>query len=462
MALPLAVCLAITSATTWLLYTKTQELFRWSIDERLIALASVAAIQFDPAMLDTIGGTESVGTTAYRDTVLRLDRIRRQTRKVRFAYILRRTDDPATLEFVADADSLDPDTPIDLNQDGVIDESDELVRPGDPYDISGFPEFQEAAFVRPFVDPELTEDQWGIFLAGTAPIAAEGDPPQSVRYVLGLDLDVSQFETLKNQALIPFVVFVAFLILVITGLTVLLALWWRRQVEQLAEIDRQKDELISIVSHQINSPLASIRIGLEDVLDGELGPLTDDQRERMGLLVKAARNLAELTSLLLDVSRIELGRLKIDKVPLDLSEFFSALVSMTNDLAQQKGVKFSVSLPPTWPNAALDRRLTRMTLENLLSNAVKYTPAGKNVTFEVTTGDGKLLCRVTDTGVGIPKRDQAKLFTKLYRASNVQHIGGNGFGLYVAKGAVEQQGGRLWFESAENEGTTFFVELPLG
>ena len=121
------------------------------------------------------------------------------------------------------------------------------------------------------------------------------------------------------------------------------------------------------------------------------------------------------------------------------------------------------SLPEKLPVALLDKRLTRMTVENLLTNAVKYTPKDGNVWFTVTI-DAKNLLSITvkDTGVGIPKAEQGKIFGKQFRASNVRNaIDGNGFGLYVAKGAIEGQDGKIWFESEEGKGTTFSVEVPL-
>src|SRR5207249_95921 len=120
-------------------------------------------------------------------------------------------------------------------------------------------------------------------------------------------------------------------------------------------------------------------------------------------------------------------------------------------------------MPPTLPIAMLDRRYTRMTVENLLSNAVKYTPEKGTVHLKVEIKNNTLYCQVTDTGCGIPKDEQSKIFGKLFRASNVRNsVDGNGFGLYVAKGAMEAQGGKIWFESTEGKGTTFSVELPLG
>jgi signal transduction histidine kinase len=458
---PLVLCLLVTSAVTYLLYVTTQNLFRRSIDERLLELAPVAALQFDPRELDEIVGRESVESDLYREIVHRLQDIRQETRRVRYAYILRQSDDSTTFEFVADADSLDPNVPVDLNGDGRIDESDALVFPGDPYDVSSFPEFRASAFRAPFVDPELTHDQWGTFLSGTAPIRDIPRSAQPARYVLGLDLDVSEFEAQMNRALRPFVGFVLFLLLVIAALTIGLAAIWRRQIERLAEVDRQKDELIGIVSHQLNGPITAIHWQLEEVLDGELGALTAKQRQHALRVRQAASNLADLTSLLLDVSRIELGRLPMDRRETKLDELFAAVVEPARDLAREKGVELRIELPSTLPMAVLDARLTRMALDNLLSNAIKYTPAGGKVTLAATVRDDTLLCDVADTGVGIPEVDQPRIFGKLYRASNVRNLAGHGFGLYVAKGAIEQQGGSLSFASVEGRGTTFTMRIPL-
>ena len=100
-------------------------------------------------------------------------------------------------------------------------------------------------------------------------------------------------------------------------------------------------------------------------------------------------------------------------------------------------------------------------LENLLSNAVKYTPEGGRVELNVSLTDHTLRYEVKDTGCGIPKEDQEKIFGKLFRATNVRNTEGNGLGLFAAKGAAETQGGKVWFTSESGKGTTFYVEMPL-
>jgi len=177
---------------------------------------------------------------------------------------------------------------------------------------------------------------------------------------------------------------------------------------------------------------------------------------------RTSTDLADLVSMILDVSRIQLGRMKVDRDKLDLQKFFEEITKGIEQIAKAKGVTFTVHMPAVLPVALLDRRLMRMALENLLSNAVKYTPPKGAVRLDVWRKNGILTYRVTDTGCGIPKKDHDKMFTKLFRASNVREkIDGNGLGLYVAKGAVEAQNGTIAFESRDGKGTTFTVTLPL-
>jgi two-component system sensor histidine kinase VicK len=172
--------------------------------------------------------------------------------------------------------------------------------------------------------------------------------------------------------------------------------------------------------------------------------------------------MSDLVSMILDVSRIQLGRMRIEKQELDLNVFFHDLMNTIEPKALEKKIVFFKNIPERLPVAKLDRRYTNMTIENLLSNAVKYTPEGGKVNFDVTIKNSTVFVCVSDTGMGIPKNEQEKIFGRMFRASNARNaIDGNGFGLFVAKGAVEAQGGKIWFDSVEGKGTTFYVELPL-
>ena len=461
MNVPLYLCLIITIGTTVLLYQQTQRLFRQSLDERMTALAAAAASQFDPAVLDNIHGPESVKTDSYRQVVAQLQWLRKHVAKVKYAYIMRPTDQPDTLAFVADADSLDPSAKIDLNGDGIIDAEDALTWPGDPYDVSAFPAFQKAAFVAPFVDPEISHDQWGSFLSGTAPIQNPRDPSAPAHYAIGLDVDVSDYETFVNSAFIPFFIFIVALLSIITILALLLKRMWRVQVNQLAEIDRQKDELLGIVAHQLRNPITAVKFSMESILDGDFGEVSTDAVQQLKEVEEKTKGLSELADLLVDVSKIELGKLAMNLSDVDLRPLFDEIVTIILPQAELKKTNFIRNIGADLGHARIDKRLTHMTIENLLSNAVKYTPEEGRVELTILRQGDTLSITVQDTGMGIPKADQDRIFGKLYRATNVGSVDGNGFGLYVAKGAIEQQGGRIWFESEEGKGTTFHVELPL-
>mgnify|MGYP002624441262 CR=1 FL=1 len=345
----LLLSVALTCGMTFWLYRQMQTVFRQGIDERLMSLAAVAATHFDPADLDRITGPESVETDVYRNTVLTLQRVRQLARHVRFIYILRPTDDPNTLAFVADADSLTPDVPIDLNQDGQIDDADALASPGDPFEVAEYPNFRDAAFMQPFVDPEFTKSQWGTFVSGTVPIT-RGNATGTANYVLAVDLEVTEYEGLLQRLFIPFGAFVSLLLIVITAQGASLRRLWQMQVRQLREIDRQKDELLSIVSHQLGGPITSLRWSLEGMQEGDLGKLTAEQQEEVSRMQQAASGLADLVSLLLDLSRIELGRLAVVRRAVDLQPFFDELLTVISTQAQEKGVELDTFLPKDLPS----------------------------------------------------------------------------------------------------------------
>ena len=229
----------------------------------------------------------------------------------------------------------------------------------------------------------------------------------------------------------------------------------------LQELDHQKDELLGIVSHQLAKPITAIKWTLETLADGDAGELNKDQRDSMETMQSMAVDLADLVGMILDVSRVQLGRIKLDPQPLDLTVFFKEVVSVILPAANRKNLTLRLNIPADLPTVFLDKRYTRMTIENLLTNAVKYTPEHGTVTLTVSLDSDKLRCEITDTGCGIPDAEQGKIFGKMYRASNARNTAdGNGFGLYVAKGAVEAQGGKIGFVSTENKGTTFSVTLP--
>lgn len=444
---------------TYVLYSYTQKLLQQRLQERIIAITSTSASLVNWHDVATVKSEEDLETPELKKLVALLKRVRDANKNIRYAYIMRRTADINTFSFVADAEMLNTFDELDLNKDGVIEEEEEAPLPGDPFDVSEYPVLRDEAFFQPSADDELHKDQWSVQLSAYAPIV--DDDGNSIA-ILGVDVIVDDFLRLTQATLLPFLLFILFLILALTLLTLLVVRFWRERADALQELDRQKDELLSIVSHQLATPVTSIKWYLELMLGGDVGKLQDEQMKYLESMQSISADLADLVSMILDVSRIQLGRMKVDRQPLDLNDFFGEVLTVIRPKAEEKKQELTEDVAKQLPTAMLDKRLMRMTVENLLSNAVKYTPDKGKVTLHVEVRDKKLYCEIRDTGVGIPKQEQSRMFERLYRASNVRNtIDGNGFGLYVAKGAVESQDGRIWFESTEGKGTIFFIEWPL-
>lgn len=452
-------CALLSVIITYVLYNYTQVLLTERLQDRLIAVVATAAQEIDAADIREIRSVEDLEKPEMKKIVDKLTRMRNANPDITYAYILRRTDDPNIFTFVADADSLLEASAEDINKDGIPDNLEDIPMPGDELDVSTYPSLKDEAHFYPVAADELEEDQWSVQLSAYAPIMNEEGYAVAV---IGIDVTINDFKERTQAMLLPFLLFIFALLLLLTLLTLMLVRFYNERVKILREIDRQKDELLSIVSHQLATPVASIKWYLEMMLDGDVGPISKEQTNHVQTLQKAAANLADLVSMILDVSRIQLGKMKVDKAPLNLNEFFSEILSVFEPKISEKNINLVTNIDANLPTAMLDKRLCRMTLENLLSNAIKYTPDKGKVTFNVELQGDTLYYEVSDTGCGIPKKDHEKIFGKLFRASNVSNVDGNGFGLFAAKGAVENQGGRISFESEEGQGTTFRVILPVG
>jgi signal transduction histidine kinase len=236
----------------------------------------------------------------------------------------------------------------------------------------------------------------------------------------------------------------------------------RAHNEELRELDGLKDEFVALVSHELRTPLTSIRGYLELVLDGEPGSLDEEQARFLRVVERNAIRLQGLVGDLLFIAQVEAGRLALDHAPVDVAELAAEAVEAARPAADEKGLELVVETPDAAPVAGDRGRLSQL-LDNLVSNAVKFTPAGGRVTV-AAAGDGdRLVLTVSDTGIGIPTIEQPQLFQRFFRASSAtsEAIPGTGLGLTIAKAIAEAHGGRIRCESAEGEGTTFTVELPV-
>lgn len=236
-----------------------------------------------------------------------------------------------------------------------------------------------------------------------------------------------------------------------------------RDVTKEREIERAKDEFVSFASHQLRTPLTNMMWRVEMLLGGDAGKLTRQQRIFLREIEDGNRRMAQLVNAFLNVSRLNLGTLAIAPEQVDLVKCIDELVREIEPLVHEKNLRLRTAYDAGLTTILCDPKILRIIVQNLLSNAVRYTPNGGTVILRTQGSGQELLIAVSDTGIGIPKKQQAKIFTKLFRADNVkkQYPDGTGLGLYLAKSLAGACGGRVWFESQENHGSTFCVALPV-
>lgn len=236
-----------------------------------------------------------------------------------------------------------------------------------------------------------------------------------------------------------------------------------RSVAKENEVDKMKSEFISIASHQLRTPLTSVKTYAHLLVSGYQGELTTEQLEFMTIILTSVERMSDLIDILLDVSRIEAGKIDIVPKKTDVNHLVSDVIRELEPAAGDKNIKIIVKAPKKPMHAMIDQLLTTEILTNLLSNAIKYTPKKGRVTVELSKKTDDLKLSVSDTGYGIPASDQDRIFTKFFRADNIsrREPSGSGLGLYMVKKIIENMGGNIYFKSTYRQGTSFTVEIPV-
>jgi signal transduction histidine kinase len=234
-----------------------------------------------------------------------------------------------------------------------------------------------------------------------------------------------------------------------------------RDITALQELDRKKDEFLSVASHELRTPLTTIK-GYTQLLAQTVDELESDERATyINAVLGEIERMMGLISELLDVSRIETNRLQIHPQPIRWVDFIVGRISAFRVQHPSRTLRFAAAVEGTAVVADPDRM--RQVIDNLLSNALKYSADGTDIDVRVVVDDGCVLTSVTDLGIGIPRDEIPQLFERFHRARNVssRYYGGLGLGLYIARAIIEAHGGMITVESEEGCGSTFTMRLPL-
>ena len=234
-------------------------------------------------------------------------------------------------------------------------------------------------------------------------------------------------------------------------------------VTRFHEMEKIKTDFVSIVSHEFRTPLTTIIVGVEMLKEGMLGDLTPRGKEVLEAIGSDCERLNRLIDNLMELSRIESGTIYVEAEPINVTDLVQEAVRPLKLQAERQGIELITNLPPEVPPVAADFNKSVWVLTNLVGNAMRYTDPGGTITVRVRQRGKRLFFSVEDTGCGIPKEHQEKIFRKYVQVSGPGRtgVGGVGLGLAIAKDIVMAHGGEIWVDSDVGKGTTFTFTFPV-
>ncbi|MBZ9569861.1 HAMP domain-containing histidine kinase [Patescibacteria group bacterium] len=255
---------------------------------------------------------------------------------------------------------------------------------------------------------------------------------------------------------------IALIVLVLSSVLFIFTYIINISFERLAEVSRLKSEFIRIVSHQLRSPLTNVSWAIDILLSGALGGLMKEQVEYFRILKENNARMRELVKDLLLVSRLEEGALPIRRERISLKNIIKNLVSKFLPFARASNVKIKFESEKDLPEIFVDPHQVEIVVETLLDNAIRYIEKGGLIEICLGKKEENIFFKIKDTGVGIPQEDQKYIFQKFFRSKTTQRgVAGSGLGLFISKSIIDRMGGKIWFESEEGRGTTFYFTLPI-
>ncbi len=240
------------------------------------------------------------------------------------------------------------------------------------------------------------------------------------------------------------------------------------QVAKEHELNRAKSEFVSLVSHQLKTPLTIIKWYIEMLNGGYADNILEKQKEYLETIYANTQRMLELVDAFLNVSRLELGVFSIKKEPVNLRDKMDLILRNFEPKIKEKNLKLLRIYAKSNFVFAADIKMIQIIFENLIANAIKYTPSGGEIRIKMKKKGNEILIGVVDTGIGIPSDQQSKIFGKFFRADNASSYkaDGTGLGLYIVKTIVEKIGGKIWFKSpasksnqGDHRGAAFYVSF---
>lgn len=300
--------------------------------------------------------------------------------------------------------------------------------------------------------------------------------PQFVFFIIGIiivcSILLSYFVGLR---LIADPLIVAVIVIGVTILLLILDFIITKSFERLAQVARMRSEFLSVISHQLRTPLSNLRWALEALMSGYLNHLQEKQLEYFDILKENSDRMQALVSDLLVVSRIEEGKLPIKKETFSLQELTKQIIDDFEPFAKAKNIKIFLTAEKNLPSVYTDPRQIRQVIENLLDNAIRYIPPisieknkktfkkKREIRITLSSQNLFLLFKIEDSGIGISQEEQKYIFKKFFRGESAKKLQpqGSGLGLFIAKSIVERMGGKIGFHSLANKGSTFWFSVPI-
>jgi len=236
-----------------------------------------------------------------------------------------------------------------------------------------------------------------------------------------------------------------------------------RANDKLRELDERKSEFLSVVAHQLRTPLSGIKWTLSMIMNGELGPISNEQKVFIMKSYESNDRMIELVEDMLHADRVDSGKYDLHLVKTQIFDLIDNVLYEIFPVALRRDVKIEFKHREELPQLNIDQEKMRAVFQNLFDNAVKYSRRGGTISVDITKSADSVQVAISDSGVGIPEDQKSLIFSRFFRARNALKVetDGNGLGLFIVRSIIEMHGGKIWFESKENVGTTFYFTIKI-